>query len=184
MRRQIYKKIVSIVPILIVVFLVVSYFIGSQENKNNSTKITESSQNLAVVQNTQKFVTTTEESTSVSGGSIAQNNLTQPNSQNYQNAVLIPVSLKVQEKTYTIKIKEGSSAYELMKQLQIQGLQFSGVEHIGIGFYVSEINGLTEDKKARSYWTLYINGKESNVGVSALTLKSDDIIEWKYETRN
>jgi CHASE3 domain sensor protein len=177
MRRKIYKKIVAVLSIVAFAFLLASYFVGLQSNR--SIKLEESSQNPATAsQEASNLGVTSTSSQNKNVSNQSETDLVE------KNQPLITASLKVQDQTYSTQIKEGSSAHELMIELQKQGLTFSGVEYSGIGFYVSEINGLKEDKKARSYWTLYINGKESNLGISALILKNNDTIEWKYETRN
>ena len=96
---------------------------------------------------------------------------------------LISASLKVQDKTYSTKIKEGSCAYDLMNALKTQGFSFSATKYSSLGFFITEINGVKEDRKNSTYWTLYINGKEAAVGASQLILKEGDLIEWKNEKK-
>lgn len=170
MRRKIYKKIVVTLLIATVAFLLVSYFVGVKSNQNPATAV--SFNNEAEDVEVKKVQVSEKKQQKESPKELVV------------NQDLITTSLKVQDQSYTVKIKEGSSAYELMLELKKQGLTFSGSEYSGIGFYVSEINGLVENKKTRAYWTVYINGKQSNLGVSALILKENDTIEWKYETRN
>jgi hypothetical protein len=175
MRRKIYKKIVVTLLIATVAFLLVSYFVGVKSNQNLATTVNFNNE---------------AEDVEVKKVQVSETQVSEKKQQKESpkelvvNQDLITTSLKVQDQSYTVKIKEGSSAYELMLELKKQGLTFSGSEYSGIGFYVSEINGLVENKKTRAYWTVYINGKQSNLGVSALILKENDTIEWKYETRN
>lgn len=171
--------------------MVTSYFIGSQSLKKDSVKISESYENPAAVNvlqsaqgdgfsnNTSEVDFDMSKNTSNNIGQNSNQNLSENNQES-----LIKVSLKIEDKNYETEISKESSAYELMQELKMQGLQFSGLEYAGIGFYVTEINGLKEDKKSGLYWTLYINEKESNVGVSSLILKDGDSVEWKYENRN
>jgi len=56
---------------------------------------------------------------------------------------------------------------------------FGGKEHIGLGFFVSEINGKREGDGY--YWILYLNGKTADLGASQLTVKPIDIVEWRFE---
>jgi len=167
-----------VIPIVLVAFLLLAYFIGLQ-SKTYSIKLQESSQNPA-----------------------AQNKIEQlSNSQNLKDSEkansseifseesgvdekIIEVSLKAQDKTYLQKIKEGSSAYELMNQLKNQGLTFTANEYSNLGFFIIEINGIKEDRKSKNYWTLYLNGKEATVGASKLILKASDSVEWKLENRS
>jgi hypothetical protein len=178
MRSKKYKKILKIAGIIFILLISAAYFVGLQ-TKNNSIKIEENSENPAdkSLQNNLKNI---------------QSETSEPNNQNQKNdneqikqdiEKLVSVSLKVQDKNYTTKIKEGSSAYDLMNQLKTQGFIFSATKYSDLGFFVTEINGVKEDRKNHTYWTLYVNGKEAMVGASQLILKEGDSIEWKYENR-
>lgn len=190
MRSKIYKKILICLAIFLVLFLVVAYFIGLQ-GKSHSVKLQESDQNPAVqnsktdyfVKNISDFEKVNSQNNSSQKENFIQKQQTETSQKNIDEK-LIEVSLKVQDKTYTIKIKEGSSAYDLMNQLKTDGLAFSATNYSSLGFFITEINGIKEDRKTKTYWTLYINGKEATVGASQLILKNSDSVEWKYENRN
>jgi len=190
MRSKKYKKIITIAGVVLVLLLASAYFVGLQ-TKNNSVKLQESFENTAE-KNSQADLLKKESAENFGqDNQNTENNLNQKNNEEQvkQDQIkkeaenLINVSLKVQDKNYTAKIKEGSSAYELMNQLKQDGLTFSATEYSGLGFFITEINGVKEDRKKSNYWTLYINGKESSVGASQLILKEGDLIEWTNENR-
>jgi hypothetical protein len=90
----------------------------------------------------------------------------------------IAAVLKVGEQTYEAKVPEQTTAYGFMTKLaSTTALTFTSKYATGLGYYIEEINGAKSNDGA--YWTLYINGKESMVGVSSYVLKDNDIIEWK-----
>lgn len=178
MRSKIYKKILFVIPVVLVAFLLLAYFIGLQ-SKTYSIKLQESSQNPATQHKIEQLPNSQDlngfEKTNSSGIFSEENEVDEK---------IIEVSLKVQDKTYIQKIKEKSSAYELMNQLKNQGLTFTANEYSDLGFFITEINGVKEDRKSKNYWTLYLNNKEATVGVSKLILKAGDSIEWKLENRS
>ena len=182
MRSKKYKKILIVAGVILFLFVASAYFIGLQ-TKNNSVKLQESFENPAV-KNSQADLLNKE-----SAENFGQDNQITNRGQIKEEQIkkeaekLINVSLRVQDKNYTIKIKEGSSAYELMNQLKQEGLTFSATEYSSLGFFITEINGVKEDKKSATYWILYVNGKESSVGASQLILKADDLIEWRHQNR-
>ncbi len=85
---------------------------------------------------------------------------------------------------YEAAVKPGSSVYDLMNLLSVENkINFSGKDYSGLGFFVEEINGLKNNPTGAN-WLYYINGQPAPVGVSYYKIKSDDIIEWKYEKRS
>jgi hypothetical protein len=54
-----------------------------------------------------------------------------------------------------------------------------GVKHYSFGDLVTSING--SQGNGPRYWTLYVNGKESNVGAGSYITKNSDKIEWKLQ---
>lgn len=172
MRRSIYKKIFFILSIVAVVILLTFYFVGLKTQRNIVLK--QDFENPAIKNN---------EVNNFSPKSSVPNNLEKKEISDNKES-LIKVFLKINDNTYSKEIKEGSTAYELMSQLKSDTFNFTGKEYSGIGFFVSEINGLSEDRKNGYYWTLYINDKESNAGVSDLILRDGDVVMWKYENRD
>lgn len=95
---------------------------------------------------------------------------------------LVEATLLVGEKTYALALPAGSSAYDLMAQArQTSDFSFRGQEFPGLGFFIQEINGLEQSPRLGKYWIYYINGKKAEVGISAYTVNSHDIILWNYE---
>ncbi|MDO8474314.1 MAG: DUF4430 domain-containing protein [bacterium] len=95
---------------------------------------------------------------------------------------LIEATLTVEGKTYLVSLPKGSSAYDLMVVAQeTSDFQFRGQEFPGLGFFIQEINGLEQSPRLGKYWIYYINGKKAEVGISAYTVDTHDIISWKYE---
>lgn len=80
-------------------------------------------------------------------------------------------------------LPENSTVYDLMKQAQFQDQNFSfgGKEFSGLGFFVEEINGVSQNPKQGYYWIYYVNGKAASLGVSQYKIKNNDIINWRYE---
>lgn len=94
----------------------------------------------------------------------------------------IEVSLIVLDKKYELEVKDNSSVFDAMKELQIKtngGFSFKYNEYPSMGVFVYEINGMKE--KSGSYWIYYVNEKEASVGVSNYVLKEGDSILWKQE---
>lgn len=97
------------------------------------------------------------------------------------NLNVIKVSLEVSDKIYSIDTKEGDSVFDAMKKLKENNLfDFEYTEHLGLGAFVNEINGIkgTPGK----YWIYYINDTKASYGISNYILKSGDIISWKQES--
>ena len=95
---------------------------------------------------------------------------------------LIEATLVVEDRTYAVSVSEGSSAYDLMvKARETSDLQFKGKEFPGLGFFIQEINGLEQSPRLGKYWMYYINSTKAEVGISAYTVNSHDIILWRYE---
>lgn len=96
---------------------------------------------------------------------------------------LIRIVLEVPGFSYKISVPEGSTAYDLMVEAasQYDNFSFRGREFSGLGFFVEEINGLSQDQKEGMYWIYYINGQSAPIGVSLYEVKANDVITWKYE---
>ncbi len=94
--------------------------------------------------------------------------------------------LEVPGLSYEVFVSEGSTAYDLMVSVASQHNDFSfkGREFSGLGFFVEEINGLSQDQKEGRYWIYYINSQSAPVGVSQYKVKENDVITWKYETEH
>ena len=96
----------------------------------------------------------------------------------------IQASLLIGNSSYQVSLTKGASAYDLMKTVALahSDFMFQGKDFgKGMGFFVSEINGIKESPKDGMYWIYYINNKEARVGVSTYIIKPNDVITWKYE---
>ena len=93
----------------------------------------------------------------------------------------IKVSLDVLGNTYITEVKDGSSIFDAMNKMKEDNLfNFKYTEHLGLGAFVSEINGVkgTPGK----YWIYYVNDIKASIGISNYILKAGDIIKWKQES--
>ena len=81
---------------------------------------------------------------------------------------------------YPVNAPVGSTAYDAMNILaSTTDFTFKSVFYSGLGYFIEEINNVKNSHG--QYWTLYVNGKYSDVGVSDYKLSQGDVIEWKYE---
>lgn len=93
----------------------------------------------------------------------------------------IPVSLSVLDKTYNAEIPVGSTVYDLMTKISsTTNFRFNAKLFSGLGYFIDEINGIKNTSNA--YWFYYLNGNRASVGISAYTLKPNDVISWKFES--
>lgn len=79
------------------------------------------------------------------------------------------------ESEISYKGVEGQNALELLKQSH----EVETESYEGIGEMVTSIDGTASD--STHFWSLYVNGQQSQVGASAYTTKDTDTIEWKLE---
>lgn len=71
--------------------------------------------------------------------------------------------------------EDGKNAMELLKaKYRVETQSFGGV-----GEFVKSINGI--EPGATHFWSLYVNGSQSQVGATEYMTKSTDSIEWKLE---
>lgn len=89
------------------------------------------------------------------------------------------VAIEAEGKRYEIKIRSEKTVYEAMRAAASSGFTFSGREYPSLGFFVESING----KKAPQgyYWIFYMNGKQSQTGISQTPISAGDTIEWRLE---
>lgn len=74
---------------------------------------------------------------------------------------------------------EGKSALDLLRS----GHTIETKTFPGAGEYVTSIDGKKEDT-GKSFWSLYVNGTQSQVGAGDYKPKDGDKIEWKLELIN
>ncbi len=121
------------------------------------------------------------DSTSLSSGYRPEENHEQPRQELEQD--FLRAFLRVPGAAYEVAMKQGRTAYDLMVATASKrsDFSFSGREFSGLGFYVEEINGLRENHGQGLAWIYYINGAKAPVGVSNYIVRTNDVIEWKYE---
>lgn len=91
----------------------------------------------------------------------------------------ISIPVKVGDKTYDVRVPEGSEVIDAIIAAKNLGLTYDGREFMGLGLRVDEINGVRS--KDGFYWFLYINDRSSDFGASQMTLKAGDTVEWRYK---
>jgi hypothetical protein len=80
---------------------------------------------------------------------------------------------------FPIHAPEGATVKEAMDGLVREGdFTYAYKEYTGIGAFVTEIQGRASTNE---YWILYVNGKNSDTGISATHIHPGDVIEWKLE---
>ncbi len=82
--------------------------------------------------------------------------------------------------TYTAEVQQGETVLEVMETLaSTTSFTFSGKTYPSLGLFVESINGTPS--AGDKYWSLYLNGTSSPVGVSQAQVSPGDKIEWKLE---
>ncbi|MDQ5971344.1 MAG: hypothetical protein QG566_290 [Patescibacteria group bacterium] len=104
-----------------------------------------------------------------------------------KSEVVNEVKEKTQTETITLiageinkklEFNSGQTLYEILfAEFSKNLLEFKGKEHIGIGFFVTDIGTLHQDDG--KYLMYYINGIEASSGISVYNPKDGDVILWK-----
>lgn len=90
-------------------------------------------------------------------------------------------TLVVGTASYRIGVTEGETVLGAMEELRARGgFTYTSRDYPGLGTFIDSINGKMGG--GGLYWILYVNGKSSDLGASAVIVKANDVIEWKYET--
>ena len=90
------------------------------------------------------------------------------------------VTLRVGDQTYSAHAAAGETAFDVMRSLShLQRFSFTGKEDPALGFFVESINGQTAPDGY--YWIFYVNGAQSNTGISQTIIRSGDTIEWRLD---
>ncbi len=93
---------------------------------------------------------------------------------------IIKIDLVAGDSRYSANVPASSTAYDAMTALaSTTDFRFKGEYFSGLGYFIEEING--KPNQNGYYWTLYVNGKYSNIGASQYALRDKDEVEWKYE---
>lgn len=102
-----------------------------------------------------------------------------------EEKIEVHVTLDIDGNKFLIPYIEQMTAEDVMKKAHTQYPQsfwYEGITYGGdLGTFIKSINGKSENYKEKMHWILYINGKKSNKGISALKLNPGDIIRWHYE---
>lgn len=171
MRTHIQKIVVGVLGLIILTFLL----LGSQKTS-------------PTVQNEVSSTTTPDITTNIEIKNTPREYPTEKTNTEVMVSVLrepITVTLAIPQKTYETSVENKSSVYDLMEHLRnTQGLLFESEYYTGMGFFITSLSGTKQNPKNSDYWTLYINDKESQTGVSSALLKNGDSVEWKLENRN
>jgi hypothetical protein len=92
------------------------------------------------------------------------------------------VSFIISSQKLAVPFEENKSVFDFMKDFRAKGLiGFTEKNYAGMGYLIEEINGQKNNIKENMYWFFYVNGQSSQAGVSQYILKSNDVIEWKFE---
>lgn len=84
--------------------------------------------------------------------------------------------------SYKISTSQKITVLEAMKIAEKQGLVLKSKDYgAPLGILIEGINGINNDPKTQKYWTLYVNNKMSQVGVSSTMVSPGDVITWKHE---
>lgn len=79
--------------------------------------------------------------------------------------------------TTTVEWSDGMNPYDALVKMGAQ----VNARDTQFGLYIASINGLAEKEHGGSSgWLYYVNGVKPNYGVSYCTLKSGDVVEWRY----
>ncbi len=76
-----------------------------------------------------------------------------------------------------VEYKEGETALDLTKKV-------ANVETKGNGeqAFITSINGRTANDKKHEFWSLAINGRDSEVGAGTYKVQAGDVIAWSIKT--
>ncbi|MCE9541644.1 DUF4430 domain-containing protein [Candidatus Kaiserbacteria bacterium] len=77
-------------------------------------------------------------------------------------------------------ITSGQRVLDTMRSLQKDGrLSYTETEYPGLGVFIESING--KKNGGGLYWFLYVNGTPAESGASQTSIKTGDVIEWRYQ---
>lgn len=95
---------------------------------------------------------------------------------------VVEVAVSIGGERRVASVPEGSTVLRAMESLSAAGeIAVAYEEHPSLGKYVASIGGRAA--AGGYYWTLYVNGRESDAGASTKTVAEGDVIEWRYEKR-
>ena len=89
-------------------------------------------------------------------------------------------TVSIEGKVFDAAVHENENVFDIMNTLKTEGaLSFTAREYVGMGAMLLSINGKASNGDLT--WIFYVNGKESQKGVSSVKVSPGDVIEWKYE---
>lgn len=92
------------------------------------------------------------------------------------------ITLEVLGATHHADVPEHTSVYGLLTMLRdTDNITFETKPFGSLGYYVTSLNGISENPWGRKFWIYYINGAKAQVGISQYQLKPGDTISWKLE---
>ena len=94
------------------------------------------------------------------------------------------IAFSVEGTMYQMPIVVGETLEQAMERFQNENHSFSfhGKKIPGMGFFVTEMNGVKEgDGK---YWVYYIHNVSATRGISTQEIKVGDVIRWERRTPN
>lgn len=109
-----------------------------------------------------------------------------PSDADGDSAELVTVHLKVDATEHgdgvvfdsDVQVPGGATVEEVM---QASGLEIVDKSTLGMGSYISSINGIKEkDIKSTSGWIFSVNGTKSSVSCNRVTVTAGDQIEWNW----
>ncbi len=85
-------------------------------------------------------------------------------------------------KEYELEILQGSTVFSLLEELaEKENFTIETSYYSGIGVFVESINGL-EGGTDNKWWQYWVNEILGEVAADKKKIKTEDIIEWKFET--
>ncbi|MBI4085472.1 MAG: DUF4430 domain-containing protein [Candidatus Liptonbacteria bacterium] len=178
MKKKLFIILVSVCAIS-AVFLI---FFGTKYYSGAITAMQRQSEIASAVENFPQVVGSAKPETSEIAGNVSAPAAVESENYNAVNsdAKKIQVSFVAEKFSYSGEMSASSTVYDLMEKLaSTTDFTFKSQYYSGIGYFVREINNVPNS--GGKYWTLYVNGKYSNVGASQYELQSGDSVEWKYE---
>jgi hypothetical protein len=97
---------------------------------------------------------------------------------------LLAVSLLINngsdQLNFNEKVKNGSTVFDLLKQLSQEGKFILSYQTSSMGVFVKGIGQVENDNKNNKFWMFKVNNQLANVGASSYILKEGDKVEWDY----
>jgi hypothetical protein len=90
------------------------------------------------------------------------------------------ITISVASTSYPVFVPPGATVLDAMNAAASStSLTFTGRDYPSLGFFVDSIDS---KEGGNGYaWIFYVNGKQSQTGISSTLLHSGDSVEWRYE---